>query len=70
MSNEWISVLDSLPDAGEQVNLFSNGLVQEALFYRDTVHSDSWYSHDDRIRHDIFSIQDDDEWLPLPDAPK
>ena len=69
--NKWIHVNDRLPEDDQQVILFSNGVVQMAMFYlSNETDRMAWHSLNSDISGDVFYLQDEDSWTPLPKPPE
>jgi len=58
---EWISVGDQLPDLLEDIYLFSNGVVQDAIFY--ITESKQWGSTHEDIKSVRFNLKIQDKWM-------
>ncbi len=74
MRFNWVSVKDELPPVGLDLILFSNGVVQNAIYARDEYDNDYstgsfWVCTMDR---DISANIDweNDYWSVLPEPPK
>ena len=73
---EWKSVeKDGLPAIGEAVLLFSNGVVQQAVYYLDSQDHDLysthfWASDDSRLLEEAIDIKNTDQWFYVHQIPK
>ena len=72
IQGEWICVTEKLPDIGEPVLLYDNGVVQHSVFWLDAEDSAAvtlGYFWDGEGMEDGFPIQNSQYWMPLPDPP-
>jgi len=68
----WRGEDGDMPAIGQKVILFSNGVVQEEIFYLDAhdpsdFHIEYFWARDDL--EECIEIKASDRWIPLPKAP-
>lgn len=66
---------DGLPTIGEPVILYANGVVQNAIYYADSVDNEThdlffWASDHVDVAKQEINIQESDRWCYLSDIPK
>lgn len=65
---------DGLPDISEPILLYANGVIQNAIYYRDAYDIDIdevsfWRSDHIDIRNEEFDIKNTDRWIYVRDIP-
>jgi len=67
--NEWISIKDKWPRLGQKVLLYSNGVVQNEIYYLNQGDEVGYFWDRDDLDNSPLVIEDD-YWMPLPAPPK